>query len=200
MHDYEKLLAQWIGPLTAGFADDEHRRKWFAANEQENAALIEQYQGLHQQGVAGELSHWTKTERGTLALIILFDQFSRTIYRGSGQAFAQDNTALALAKDAIAKGVDLRLAADEKLFLYLPLEHSEQLADQEQCVALFEDLLAHTPREYQNISANYLQYAEQHLDIIRQFGRFPHRNEALGRNSRQMELRYLAADGQRFGQ
>ncbi|RJG42276.1 DUF924 family protein [Motilimonas pumila] len=197
---YEALLQQWLGPLEDGFADADHRRRWFAATEQENAELIGQYQELHLQAIAGELAKWQQTDRGTLALIILLDQFSRTIYRGKSQAFAQDAQALKLAKEAIAKGVDLRLKADEKLFLYLPLEHSEQLEDQAQCVALFEDLLAHTGSEYHSISANYLQFAEQHLDIIRQFGRFPHRNEALGRASRQVELRYLSEDAQRFGQ
>ena len=109
--------------------------------------------------------------------------------------------ALVAAKEAIATGLDLRLPFDHRAFLYMPFEHSEDMHDQEQCLALFQGLLEDARGEKaQMLAQSYLQFAQSHYDIIRTFGRYPHRNAALGRPSRQAEIRYLAQDAARFGQ
>ena len=129
----------------------------------------------------GAFDHWAETPRGTLALIILLDQFSRNLHRNSPEAFAADGKAREIARTAIERGIDRMLGEVERMFVYLPFEHSEDLADQDQSVRLFTSL-----------GEDMTRYAEDHRDVIRRFGRFPHRNAALGRTSTPDELAYLA--------
>ncbi len=136
----------------------------------------------------GELVHWAETPDGALALVILFDQLSRNIHRGTPEAFAADVLALATAKHAIFQGHDLRLSPEGRGFLYLPFEHSEVLADQDKGVALFEALG----------SEELLDYMRRHRDIIARFGRFPHRNAILGRSSTAEEIEFLKQPGSSF--
>jgi uncharacterized protein (DUF924 family) len=139
----------------------------------------------------GALDHWADTPRGTLALIILLDQFSRNLHRDSPEAFAADPQARALARRALAQGFDLQLEWPERIFIYLPFEHSEELADQEKGVRLFEELriaLGDLPAEQ----------AYRHRDIIRRYGRFPHRNVVLDRESTAEEQAFLARPGAGF--
>ena len=134
------------------------------------------------------LSAWTASARGALALIILLDQFSRNIYRGSGRAFASDGYCLSIAKGAVARKLDLKIPEPERQFFYLPLMHSETLADQEQCLRLF--LLRCPEIGHQNA-----EHAIKHREVIRKFGRFPSRNAALGRVDSDAELAYREAKG-----
>ena len=127
------------------------------------------------------------TPRGTLALIILLDQFSRNLHRGSSEAFAADAKARQIARAAVAHGLDLQFGPVERLFLYLPFEHSEDLADQDEAVRLFETL-----------DEEQRDWARRHRDVIVRFGRFPRRNAALGRISTQEEEAYLAEPGAGF--
>jgi len=139
----------------------------------------------------GRLDHWAGTARGMLALIVLLDQFSRNLHRGSAETYAADAQARALARDAVARGFDRALHPVERCFIYLPFEHSEDLADQDESVRLFETMrLA--------LGDSTVEYAHRHRDIIRRFGRFPHRNAVLGRESTAEELRYLALPGTGF--
>lgn len=137
---------------------------------------------------AGQLQDWTKTDRGLAALVILLDQFSRNIHRGATAAFANDMAALNLAREAISSGRHESLPLIHRVFLYLPLEHCEDLAAQETCVALLGNLATLTDHPQ---FAGFTRYAFAHRDVIARSGRFPHRNTALQRASSTEELAYL---------
>ncbi len=140
----------------------------------------------------GELDEWAQTPRGALALVILLDQFSRNLHRGSAEAFAADARARSIARDVVGRGFDRGVGPVERVFFYLPFEHSEDLADQDESVRLFQALHAEH-------GDDTLGYAERHRDVIRRFGRFPHRNAALGRSNTAAETAYLAQPGAGFG-
>lgn len=166
---------------------------WWVKNKEVDDTIRFQYKELHQQAIQGGLKEWLDTPRGTLAYVILIDQFSRNMYRNSPKAYAYDHLALKVAKDAIKKGEDQKLSLTERVFLYMPLEHSENKDDQNQSVALFEKLYQDTPKDYQPLAAKYLKYAKEHQKIIQQFNRFPHRNKVLSRKSTPEELAFLKA-------
>jgi uncharacterized protein (DUF924 family) len=174
--------------LTFWFGDDltAHREVWFEKDAEFDAACTRFAEALRD-AKAGAYDDWTETPRGTLALIILLDQFSRNLHRGSAEAFAADAKARQIAGVAIAKGFDQALGPVERMFVYLPFEHSEALADQEEAVRLFATL-----------GDDAVKYAQRHLDVIRRFGRFPHRNAALGRTCTAEELAHLAEPGAGF--
>jgi uncharacterized protein (DUF924 family) len=157
-----------------------HRKEWFEKTVEFDASCTRFADGLRD-ARRGAFDHWAETPRGTLALIILLDQFSRNLHRNSAEAFAADAKAREIARTAIERGIDRMLGEVERLFVYLPFEHSEDLADQDQSVRLFTSL-----------GEEMTRYAEEHRDVIRRFGRFPHRNAALGRISTPDELAYLA--------
>jgi uncharacterized protein (DUF924 family) len=167
-----------------------HRQVWFKSLPEFDAACSRFADALRD-ARAGRFDHWTDTPRGTLALIILLDQFSRNLHRGSPEAFAADAKALGIARSAVARGFDQELGQVERMFVYLPFEHSENLVDQNESVRLFATL-----REA--LGEDSIRYGERHRDVIRRFGRFPHRNAALGRISTPDELAYLAQPGAGF--
>jgi uncharacterized protein (DUF924 family) len=142
--------------------------------------------------VAGELERWENSDRGLVALILLLDQFTRNIYRNTPAAFSGDARALDLAQRTIVAGHHQRLPAIHQVFLYMPLEHSENIDTQEECVTLFEELAAVTGHEQ---IENFCRYAVAHREVIEQFGRFPHRNAILGRESTPGEIEYLKIHG-----
>lgn len=152
--------------------------------------------------VAGKraLEHWLVEPRSTLALIILNDQFPRNLYRGSGKAFSHDPLALEYSKKLVNSDAFEQLHPVEKTFSLMPYEHSENLEDQDASVAKFTELANSVEEEWQESMNGYLQYAIDHRDIVKEFGRFPHRNEVLGRESTEAELNYLGSGGRRFGQ
>lgn len=165
------------------------REKWFVKDEALDLAIHERFLDLHFRAARNELSDWSTSAEGALALMILLDQFPRNLFRGSGHAFATDPLALSLAKQALAKGFDQQVEPPMAIFFYLPFEHSEDPAEQEHSMALFT---AHHERVGDE---ECLRYAEVHQDIIARFGRFPHRNPALGRETTPEERAYLDADG-----
>ena len=181
----EEVLDFW-------FAGDPRtwRAVWFRKQDDFDAACGAFADGLRA-ARQGALDHWADTPRGTLALIILLDQFSRNLHRGSPEAFAADPQARALARRALAQGFDRQLGWLERIFIYLPFEHSEELADQEEGVRLIENL---------RLALGDLtsEHAYRHRDIIRRYGRFPHRNGALGRESTAEEQAFLAQPGAGF--
>jgi uncharacterized protein (DUF924 family) len=187
IHDF------WFGELDQnGQCTTERNTLWFGANEQTDATCRLRFESSLQSALVGELDAWTKTDQGLVALVVLLDQFSRNIHRGTAQAFAGDTLALALAQDAIASGRHRRLPAMHRVFLYLPLEHCEDLAVQEQCVALFEEMAQLTGHPQ---FVGFTRYAVAHRDVIARFGRFPHRNAILRRTSSAAELAYLGEHG-----
>lgn len=145
-----------------------------------------------------ELAEWASTPRGLLALILLSDQLPRNIYRGTPLAFAFDPIARAHCRDGIARGFDIRLRPIERVFHYLPLEHSESRADQQDSVRLFSGLAQGANAGTKELFAGYLRYAERHREIIDRFGRFPHRNRLLGRDSTAEEIAFLQTPGSSF--
>ncbi len=182
----EEVLRFWF----AGDPNAE-RKVWFQREAEFDSACARFMDALRH-AKSGDFDHWTDTPCGTLALIILLDQFSRNLHRDSPEAFAADAKARRIARAAIAKGFDQSLGPVERMFVYLPFEHSEDLADQDESVRLFETL-----REA--LGDETVRYAEDHREVIRSFGRFPHRNAVLGRTSTPDELAYLATPGAGFG-
>jgi len=191
----EDVLTFWFG--TTG---EDRTETWFKANPAFDHACQAHFADALRTLGRGIYNGWATSPRGALAWVILADQVSRNVHRGTADAFALDSSARAVAKQAIARGDDRDLAPLERVFLYLPLEHSESLADQDECVRLFADLIEAFPEASRERGREYLMHAEQHRELIRRFGRFPHRNAALGRRSTPEELAYLEAEAQRFGQ
>ncbi len=183
----DALLSFWFGTLDAhGRADAAHRERWFRKDPGFDRELRERFGALHAEVSAGAHESWLATPRGRLAYVIALDQLPRNLFRDSARAFATDARALEVALEGLALGVDRALAHDERSFLYMPLMHSEDLAVQERCVALFADFPENR------------SFAEQHRDIIQRFGRFPHRNAVLGRASTAEEREFLRGPGSSF--
>jgi len=159
--------------------------KWFKKDAAFDAEIAARFSALWREAVAGRLAAWEDTPEAALALIVVLDQLPRNMFRGKADAFATDALARAVAERAIERGFDQRIAASERIFLYLPFEHSEDLADQERAVALIRTIG----------NAELDKWAQLHADIIRRFGRFPHRNSALGRTSTPEEQAFLDAGG-----
>jgi uncharacterized protein (DUF924 family) len=167
------------------FWRDAGPKKWFAPDDAFDADIRERFLATHEQAAAGKLSDWEGSAQGALALLLLLDQFPRNIFRKTPRAFATDPLAKGIAGRAIKAGFDLEVGEEMRSFFYLPFMHSEELADQELCLKLY--------RDYGNQDG--IKYAEIHLDAIRRFGRFPHRNEIMGRESSADEIAYLDGGG-----
>ena len=163
--------------------------KWFARHEAFDAAIALKFEPIHHAAARGAYDRWAETAEGALALLILLDQFPRNLYRQSGHAFATDGKARAIARAAVAAGHDQAVEPELRPFFYLPLEHAESLADQELCVQLCATLQADSGDE------STLKWALVHRDIIARFGRFPHRNAALGRLTTPAEQAFLDEGG-----
>jgi len=159
--------------------------KWFSKSDAFDAAIRDRFLPSYEAAAAGRLSHWETTPDGALALVILLDQFPRNMFRGSARVYAADALARGVAERAIARGLDRQVPNSDRQFFYLPFEHSEDLADQERGLALFRA----------SGDAEALKWAEHHADIIRRFGRFPHRNSILGRASTPQEQAFLDGGG-----
>ena len=195
----ESVLDFWFGPSgsTAEIAGRQ-RKLWFGKAPANDLAVIERFAATLPAATAGNLNHWTATPRGRLALVIVLDQFPHHIYRDKPEAFATDPQALALSLEALTAGEDQQLTPIERVFLYLPLEHTESTAVQEQSVLLFERLAQEAAAEERALFDDFLNYARQHRDVVARFGRFPHRNAILGRPSTPDELEFLKQPGSRF--
>ncbi|SHI09916.1 DUF924 family protein [Ferrimonas marina] len=199
--DINHVIDFWFGRLDSeGLPVEPMNKLWFGASELTDSAIRLHFGKLHRQAVEGELGHWLQSAEGRLALIILLDQFSRNIFRGKAEAFAYDATALALCKQGIELGLDKQLALSQRLFFYMPLQHSEQLEDQLIGVAMLERMMAGLSGPAREQVASTLRFQKAHLEIIERFGRFPHRNAVLGRRESEEERAYLAQGGARFGQ
>lgn len=157
---------------------------WFAKDAAFDRRFRERFLALHEQAARGALDHWRETADGAMALVILLDQFPRNAFRGTSRMYATDERARHIARAALAAGHDKAFESALRVFLYLPFGHSESLADQDRGVALCESL-----------GEPDLSHARHHRDIIRRFGRFPHRNPILGRSMTEEEQRYLDSGG-----
>ena len=184
MKESETVLAFWFGrPGEPGH--EAYREAWFGRSDAFDAEIRDRFGALHAHAGQGALDHWMAEPDPALALVILLDQFTRNLHRESPQAFANDAKAVRLAKQAVAEGHDRTQPPLRRGFFYLPFEHSEDLAEQERCVALFEAMEEHEGK------ARSLDFARRHRDVIARFGRFPHRNAVLGRFSTEAERAFL---------
>jgi uncharacterized protein (DUF924 family) len=177
---------------------------WFGANaellQQQDERIRTEFQIWVERAARGELAAWADSPRRRLSLIILLDQFPRQIYRGTALAFAYDGEALALTLSGMQSAADGALNIVERLFFYMPLQHAESTEVQDESVSAYRRLLAESPAEMRSTFEESLQYAQEHRELIRRFGRFPHRNQLLGRESTLEEADYLKKSGDRFGQ
>ncbi len=194
------VLDYWIGAATDDhlFANRQHGL-WFTKSDQTDTFIAGQFGPLHTALEAGLSEHWAAAgPRARLAAIIVLDQFSRNMFRGTAAAFASDTHALALAKEGIESGDDRQLTEVERTFFYLPFEHSEALGDQDESLRVFETLLRDARSTFRPQCVSFLDYAHQHRVVIERFGRFPHRNAVLGRANTAAEAEYLSKPGAGF--
>lgn len=169
------------------------RPEWFRKDEAFDALIAQRFEPLIEAGLRGELAPWAQQPLSALAQIVVLDQFTRNTRRGTAGMFAGDAQALATARALVAAGEDRQLAGVQRQFVYLPFEHSELLADQVECLRLFAQLGRDEPA-----LAGLLEWAQKHFDIVARFGRFPHRNAALGRPSTAEETEFLKQPGSGF--
>ena len=179
----DDVLAFWL--------DETEQKNWFVQNDDVDAQITERFGAAWQSAAEGGHSLWLTYASGALAYILLTDQFSRNMFRGSGKAFSTDRAALAAAKSAIARKWDMRIDEPARYFFYLPLVHSENLCDQDRAVRLICERMPETGGEC-------LPHARAHREVIRQFGRFPFRNDALDRPSSPAEVAFMERGG--YGQ
>lgn len=198
----EDILAYWFGRPPASKDElDEAMKRWFGGGAEQDAVIAARFGAAIAAAARGELDPWAADARSRLALILLLDQFPRSVHRRTRLAFAQDSRALDLTLGGIESGLDRQLGLLERMFFYMPLQHAESLEVQQRGVAEFARLAAEAPSGYLGSAlAGSADYAKQHRDIIARFGRFPHRNATLGRPSTPAEASYLALDAPKFGQ
>ena len=161
--------------------DEDTRKLWFKSTAEFDRSIGERFENLLEQAGRGELDYWMETAEGCLALVIILDQFPLNMFRGSAQSFATEAQSREVARVAIERGLDKALTAEQQAFLYMPFMHSEALADQELAMDLFDQ---------PGMESN-LRFARHHHSIVQTYGRFPHRNAALGRTSTAAEIEYL---------
>ncbi|MDO5289635.1 MAG: DUF924 family protein [Pseudomonadota bacterium] len=193
------VLAFWLGayPLSLE-AMQRVQGQWFRKDEAFDARLREHFAPTLAAALRGELDAWVTQPEGRLALLIVLDQFTRNAFRGQPGSFAGDARALALAQEGLALGHDQHVPPMARIFCYLPLEHAEDLACQARSVALFAALAADPQAQPRAFFEATLDYARRHEEVIRRFGRFPHRNAILRRDSSAEERAYLAQPGSGF--
>ena len=189
----------WFGELHDGFPVTDRQKLWFGSDAAMDRRITRQFAPLLEAVARGQHDNWKATPTGRLALILLVDQFSRNVYRKTARAFANDPLARLLCREGLDSRADRELSSIERVFFYMPLEHSEDIADHDRCVALFDELLADTPQHAQRLEG-FANYARGHREIVHRFGRYPHRNTILGRASTPKEEAYLQEGGARFGQ
>ena len=176
----------------------ENSARWFKKDDAFDSEILTRFGDLPERISNGQLDAWRLDPEGILATVICLDQFPRNMYRGSAKAFAYDSIALTIALNALDSGVDKELRPITAVFMYLPLEHSEDLANQQRCVQGFEALETRANEIWKEKIAGFKRYAVAHCEIIEEFGRFPHRNELLNRPSTEKELAFLASGKGQF--
>jgi uncharacterized protein (DUF924 family) len=199
--DPEQILSFWFAnALDSPEAATEQGRLWFEQSGTFDEDIRKRFGDLPERAARGEFETWRSAPRSALALVLLLDQFPRNLFRDSPRAFEFDAKACDVALGAIAAGFDEKVHPLEAVFLYLPFEHAEDLELQHRSVALFEKLCLRAPEPMKSQFEEFADYARRHRDVIRRFGRFPHRNALLGRESTGEEADYLASGGEMFGE
>lgn len=195
----QEILDYWFGAAPDDPATAQRQAAlWWGHSEATDAELHQRFDATHQAAVAGRLDGWAATPEGRVALVVVLDQLSRNLHRGTPRAFAQDPAARSQALAAVEHGEDRSSPFFHRVFLYMPFEHSERLGDQERSCRLFEQLRADCAEPLREAARMYLQFARAHRDIVARFGRFPHRNAILGRPSSAEERVFLEQPGSSF--
>jgi uncharacterized protein (DUF924 family) len=193
------LLQFWFGTDADDASTARNKAElWWGHSAETDASLRDRFGRVAAEAARGQLGQLNNTSRGRLALILLLDQLPRSIHRGTPEAFAQDAAARQVADSGLAAGADRLLRPIERLFFYLPFEHSEDLADQHRSVRLFRELGESVLESQRDVFSGFLDYAVRHREVIERFGRFPHRNRILGRESTPEELAFLEEPGSSF--
>lgn len=196
------VLDYWFGDSANLDVDGlkEYFQRWFQGGKEIDKEIKTRFGKAVQQAAADELSRWENSTEGSLALIIFLDQFTRNVYRGTAKAFSYDIKALRLCQKLIDSGADKEMSWPQRGFCYMPLQHAEDLNMQQQGIGMYLDLVEDTPDDLKKMATGFLLSAREHKTIIDKFGRFPHRNKVLQRQSTDKELIYLAAGAKSFGQ
>jgi uncharacterized protein (DUF924 family) len=202
---WQALDDYWFGPLRDGFPVEDRNALWFRGGARVDAEIRARFAEPVERAVAGGFAEWEGNADGEAALVLLLDQFPRNLWRRTARAFAGDARAQRIVRAAVSAGRDQQLPLVKRLFFYMPLEHSEQLADHNLCVSLFEQMVASPEVERAGPQAaatvaSMLDFAVRHRAIIEKFGRYPYRNAVLGRANTKAEQEWLDAGGERFGQ
>lgn len=192
----QAILSFWFGtPDDPSYG--RYHKAWFIKDADFDAQIRQRFLTDTQKAAAGEYASWLATPTRAVALLLLFDQFPRNLYRGSDRSFATDDQALKVAQQLVDTGADKALPPFYRFFVYVPFEHSEVMADQNRCVELMQSLIQTAPDLDEGFKSG-VDYAIRHRDIIERFGRFPHRNEVLGRPSTPEEIAFLQQPGSSF--
>lgn len=206
MDEARQVRDFWFGQLPLSAAGLNRRmRFWFgdessAVRQRRDEQIRRRFGELFERAAGGELAGWADGPRRRLSLVLLLDQFPRNMFRGTARAFAYDAAALALALSGMQSAADAALDVVERIFFYMPLQHAESYEVHEESVAAYRRLLSEAPEELRPIFAGAVRSAENHRAIIAQFGRFPHRNRALGRATTPGEQEWLRVGGDTFAQ
>ena len=172
----EEIIDYWFS--------DRIKNQWFSSTPELDKEILERYEALWEKAARGELDEWSKSSTGSLALIIVLDQLPLNMFRNQAKSFSTEKKALEISHNAIKNKLDQKIDKDKLSFLYMPFMHSEDIDSQDMSVKLYKE----------NSLVNSIKYAEHHRDIIRKYGRFPHRNKLLSRENTEEEEAYLASD------
>jgi len=196
---WQPLLEWWFGTFESPSEIAADKGKlWFGKRDSQDLEAQTRFGDWVEQALAGGLTEWAQRPEGWLALVLLLDQLPRMIFRDTPKSFSGDLRAQALVAQGIAADFDRQLQPIQRVFIYLVFEHCENLAVQNEAVSRYVDLVAQQPEAERALFTDYLNYAEKHQKVIARFGRFPHRNAVLGRESTAEELAFLSGPGSRF--
>lgn len=188
----DDVLSFWFDPPAANQADAMQKvQRWFSGGPDMDREVTERFGAAVEKALAGGLDEWTTTSRGRLALVLLLDQFTRNVYRGDPKTYSGDARAQRVTLEAFDRGLDRELPYIERAFLSLPLLHSEDPAHQARVAEIADDLARTAPPEYKQVAAMQAENGRKFRQLLERFGRFPHRNEILGRPSTQAEEAFL---------
>ena len=201
MQRADEIVAFWMGPAESGPEAARGRKDlWYRCGPEFDQEVIGNFKDDVEQACEGKLSHWAKTGNGALALIILLDQFTRNVYRNSPMAYRGDDIAWRAADEAVKAGLDKALSVPGRIFLYHPFHHSEAVEEQDRVLDLLRELREETTPEWKSYVDDSIRGFGRHRDIVARFGRFPHRNAVLGRESTAEETAFLSESPDSFGQ
>ena len=195
----DTILSRWFGEESSAATIAADRKKlWWGKDETVDEEIKDRFRETVEAVAEGEVNHWRDSADGLLASIICTDQFPRNMFRGDPRAFQYDELALELAHQAVATSEDQNLAPIQRVFVYMPFEHAESLEMQNEAVRLFTELESAVDESERELFQGYTQFAHRHQEIIERFGRFPHRNEILGRSTTNEEAEFLKQPGSSF--